>query len=245
MQESIERLVAAAAEGRESDVAELLRLGVPADGRSTGDFPRTALDMALTGQHVACVRILLAAGADPEQRIGKWSETLPLWRSVFHNRTELVKLLLEAGADANGLVDRKTLAPLALAAENNSQEIAVLLLQHGAVSGNLGQLRSVFDYVAGAGRPTILRLLPQSHTTTKAVSAINYAKERAASHAEGSARRQDYIEVLRMLGDENPADIPPVRPRSRPTLGTGNTGALARHFPTGRTTLGNSSGSGT
>jgi hypothetical protein len=242
MRDSIERLVVAAAEGRDRDVSDLLRLGTPVDGRATGCSGRTALDMALSGQHVECVRILLAAGANPEQRIGRWGQTTPLWHAVFHGRSDLVRTLLEAGADADGLVDRKTPAPLALAAEKNARDIAALLLRYGAVTRNLGQLRSVLACVAGAGRPAILELLPYAtHEPGELVSARRYTKERAASWEEGSERRRDYIEVLRMLGDENPADMPPVRSPPRPGSGEDGAGVIGRRFPSGHAALGDAS----
>jgi len=59
-------LVAASMKCRVSEVRELLRKGASVDGEGTGDLP---LRVAAVNGHVACVKELLDAGADPTRTI--------------------------------------------------------------------------------------------------------------------------------------------------------------------------------
>ncbi len=56
---------------------------------------------------------------------------MPLYLSIFHNQIEVVRLLLEGGADVNA-IDDTGVTPLHLAAYHGRLKIAQLLLERGA-----------------------------------------------------------------------------------------------------------------
>src|SRR5687767_11128654 len=73
---------------------------------SGGDLGAGALGeelllFATTDQHTEFVRILIAAGVDPNARSAQLEKTLgpPLKTAIRHSNEELVELLMEAGAD--------------------------------------------------------------------------------------------------------------------------------------------------
>jgi hypothetical protein len=89
----VDELVAAAAAGDAGRVQSLLRAGVPVDGRSERD---TALNRAMQAGHEEVARVLLAAGADGQQRVGAYWEDVPMRYATLRD-TEFVRLLLEVG----------------------------------------------------------------------------------------------------------------------------------------------------
>jgi ankyrin repeat protein len=89
------------------------------------------LTAAILGSRVAHVASLLRRGA-PVNAADKYGTT-PLYKAAVQGETEIVGMLLEAGADPNresGGEDEGT--PLCAAASWGHTEIVRLLLQHGA-----------------------------------------------------------------------------------------------------------------
>ncbi len=83
-----------------------------------------------TGGHPQIVRMLLAAGADPNLR-NDWPRTvLMIALNSMKTSLEVVEALLEAGADPNLGSERST--PLNLVAWNGREDFARALLEHGA-----------------------------------------------------------------------------------------------------------------
>ncbi|MFE0176313.1 ankyrin repeat domain-containing protein [Streptomyces sp. NPDC059002] len=76
---------------------------------------RTAQDLAAREGHAETVRLLLAAGADPQQQTGEYDEMTPLRQAAMHGHTEVVGVLLDAGAPT-GAQGRMGYVPLVLAA---------------------------------------------------------------------------------------------------------------------------------
>ncbi|MFJ8887534.1 ankyrin repeat domain-containing protein [Streptomyces sp. NPDC102402] len=131
-----EQLVQAAEDGDTALVARLLDEGVPVDAYRAGG--RTALDLAVRQGHSDVARLLLAAGADPEQRAGEWHELTVLGMAATFRRTEIARLLLDAGAHPD--TEGRTGFPLLFAATStapgpNCPEIVDLLLDRGADIG--------------------------------------------------------------------------------------------------------------
>jgi hypothetical protein len=77
-------------------VVRLLRAGVPAE--ATDEDGRTALYLAAVSDEAGVVRLLLAAGADPDRGSGEDGGELPLCGAACGGNTDVVRALLAAGA---------------------------------------------------------------------------------------------------------------------------------------------------
>ena len=106
----------------------LLKHGADINNYSERDFP--PLIYAIKAGHVSIARALLAAGADPNVRMGMHDGTL-LHYAIERSNVELVKLLLEykANVNAKNYMDESILET---ATEKNNKEILDLLKQNGA-----------------------------------------------------------------------------------------------------------------
>ncbi|MFI1828623.1 ankyrin repeat domain-containing protein [Streptomyces sp. NPDC020412] len=86
-----------AVHGGDADaVVRALRSGVPAD--ATDDEGQTALYVAALHNDLGVVRLLLAAGADPERPSGDDGGDLPLCGAAVGGHAQVVRALLSAGA---------------------------------------------------------------------------------------------------------------------------------------------------
>ncbi|MFI5862555.1 ankyrin repeat domain-containing protein [Streptomyces sp. NPDC051546] len=144
-----DELVRAVEAGDEAALTRLLGRGVPADAPDRDG--RTALDLAVREGREGAVRVLLAAGADPEQATGPYDEELPLVQAATRGHTGIVRRLLAAGADpdrANGL--RAT--ALGRAGAEGHTETARVLLEHGADPRLRWKGRLPADWAARFGR---------------------------------------------------------------------------------------------
>ncbi|MEV4998431.1 ankyrin repeat domain-containing protein [Streptomyces niveus] len=91
-----DELFSAVYEGRDDTVVTLLRSGVPAE--ATDRDGQSALYAAAVSDEPGAVRLLLAAGADPERASGPDGGDLPLCGAACGGHTEVVLALLAAGA---------------------------------------------------------------------------------------------------------------------------------------------------
>lgn len=118
----------AAVANDEATLALLLALGARADN-ITSPYDGTALIAAAHLGHVGVVQQLIAAGA-PLEHVNNLGWTALIEAIVLGDggprHTEIVKLLLTAGADA-GLADRSGVSPLMLARGRGYAEMAALL----------------------------------------------------------------------------------------------------------------------
>ncbi|MEV0780947.1 ankyrin repeat domain-containing protein [Streptomyces sp. NPDC050433] len=115
--------------GRNDAVVTLLRSGVPAE--ATDEDGQSALYAAAVSDEPGAVRLLLAAGADPERASGPDAGDLPLCGAACGGHTEAVLALLAAGARP----DRREaygFTALAWAVGQGHTETVEALLAHGA-----------------------------------------------------------------------------------------------------------------
>lgn len=80
----------------ENAVVRMLRAGAPAE--SVDEDGASALYLAAVSDRPGAVRLLLAAGADPDRACGPESGDLPLCGAACGGHTEVVEALLAAGA---------------------------------------------------------------------------------------------------------------------------------------------------
>lgn len=124
-----DELFSAVYEGRDNAVVALLRSGVPAE--ATDQDGQSALYAAAVSDGPGAVRLLLAAGADPERGSGPDGGDLPLCGAACGGHTEVVLALLAAGAQA----DRREaygFTALAWAVGQGHTDTVEALLAHGA-----------------------------------------------------------------------------------------------------------------
>jgi ankyrin repeat protein len=119
----------AAAAGDAARVRALLAAGTPADEPSHVGV--TALMIASRRGHVEVMQLLLAAGADVNNRDDVVNEWTPLVHAVHKRQTRAVRLLLEAGADPDLRMGGGATALMFAAAYGDTETVRELLA-HGA-----------------------------------------------------------------------------------------------------------------
>lgn len=162
-------LMIAAIEGM-TDISQFL-VQSEADVNICDEQGRSALEYACMYGSVEIVRMLTASGASLSIRKGGEYDIIPLLYAVGSKNIEIVKILLDAGADVNARFDERDDTPLAYTAEEGLEDIATLLLDHGAyVDARLryivpGQCRTrhadntPLMFAAFKNRPGMVRLL--------------------------------------------------------------------------------------
>jgi uncharacterized protein len=120
----------AAATGRAERLAELLDANPEARQERTPEgFTPLGLAAFLGGP--ATVKVLLERGADPDDDADNQFGVRPVNAAAAAHDRETMRLLLEAGADANAR-QQGGFTPLHEAAHSDDVEMARLLLEHGA-----------------------------------------------------------------------------------------------------------------
>ncbi len=119
----------AASAGSSIDIPKLLlTAGANPEIEETVDQLR-AIDFAAINGEVELAKLLLSAGADVNHRQGGfWGETA-LMHAVFHDRPDVVRLLIAQGADVN-LANKQGQSPMYYAAAK--PEMMQLLIEAGA-----------------------------------------------------------------------------------------------------------------
>ncbi|WP_405619143.1 ankyrin repeat domain-containing protein [Streptomyces sp. NBC_01508] len=127
-----DELFSAVYEGRDDTVVALLRSGVPAE--TTDRDGQSALYAAAVSDEPGAVRLLLAAGADPERASGPDGGDLPLCGAACGGHTEVVLALLASGA-APDRREAYGFTALAWAVGQGHPDTVAALLEHGADPG--------------------------------------------------------------------------------------------------------------
>ena len=97
----------------------------------------TPLFQAVAGSHPEIVRLLLHVGAEVNHRC-KGLHATPLHTAIrFHSSTEVIRILLQHGAEVDGLDDDDH-SPLHLAIERRAWDVMEILLREGHANYDLG-----------------------------------------------------------------------------------------------------------
>lgn len=151
-------LMSAARAGTAEGIRLLVDAGAKVDVREQSRH-QTALMWAAAQGHVAAAKELIQAGADLEARSkvrpmlmfadasngGAFDHTItenlggysPLLFAALNDNTEMVQLLLDAGADIDGEAGNAT-TPLVVATHSGNTRVAVMLLEEGADPDAIG-----------------------------------------------------------------------------------------------------------
>lgn len=141
----------------ENAVVRALRAGARAE--SSDEEGTTALYLASVQDRVGAVRLLLAAGADPDRASGPGASDLPLCGAACGGHTEVVEALLSAGARPD-LREEFGFTALRWAVGLGHAATVELLLAHGAdplLPGPQGEAMLVL--AARRGSPRTVRAL--------------------------------------------------------------------------------------
>ncbi|MCK9472458.1 ankyrin repeat domain-containing protein [Sulfurimonas sp.] len=137
-------------ESGESVLASSLRYGCDFDlvmhlvenGADIFDFDEEGVsifDMAITYNNIEMVKYLISKGVDVNSTTRR-SKFTPLMAAACYGRTEVVKLLLEHGADRDA-VDAKGISVIDFARKTNKKSILLLLDYDDNVPKNRGYAR--------------------------------------------------------------------------------------------------------
>jgi len=149
----------AAAEGDIDTLKEFLYSG--GDINTTGERNETALHSAVFQAHVEVVKFLLAESADPN--IADSFNQTPIFPAITNyseHSKDIIRLLLDYGADPNITEEVQGQSPLMIAAYYNHPKIVSLLMEQGAdtqLSDKEG--RTALDIAQAQGNDEIVSLL--------------------------------------------------------------------------------------
>ncbi|GAA1508894.1 hypothetical protein GCM10009730_11260 [Streptomyces albidochromogenes] len=213
-------------------VVRLLRSGVPAE--STDDEGATALYRAALQNRPGMVRLLLAAGADPDRASGPGAADLPLCGAAVGGHTEVVEALLAAGATPD-LREELDFTAMAWAVRQGHADTVEALLEYGA-DPDLPAPGTEPPLVLAARRgstETVRALL--RHGASAVREALDEARRRLGADVEEALR----AELLATFADGSgePGAAPPETVTSRIVEDGGET-VVVELLRDGRTTAG-------
>ncbi|MFE7777365.1 ankyrin repeat domain-containing protein [Streptomyces sp. NPDC057445] len=173
--------------GDDDAVVRALRAGAPAE--AVDDDGQTALYAAAAQNRTGMVRLLLAAGADPDRASGPEGDELPLCGAAVWGRTEVMRALLAAGARPD-LEEAPGLRALTWACSHGRTEVVDLLLASGAdpdLPGPGGEPPLVT--AARRGSPSCVRALLR-HGARPTEDALAEARRWLGRDVEAELRRE-------------------------------------------------------
>ncbi|MFE3742639.1 ankyrin repeat domain-containing protein [Streptomyces sp. NPDC059134] len=187
-------LFEAVTDGEDDTVVRLLRAGVSAE--ATDKDGETVLYRAAVSDEAGMVRLLLAAGADPQRASGPEGWDLPLCAAACGGHTEVVRALLAAGAVPDGR-EAFDYTAIAWAVVQGFADTAETLLEYGAdpdLPGPGGEAPLVL--AARRGSTATVRVLLRYGAGARDGGSV-YAGTRGAALAE--ARRWMALDVEQEL----------------------------------------------
>ncbi|MBS1706788.1 MAG: ankyrin repeat domain-containing protein [Armatimonadetes bacterium] len=144
----------------EVEVAEAALQGDRAAVDTVSPDGFTPLCLAAAFRQPDVVRLLIRLGADPNKRSASVGSYAPIHSAIFGNSAEIVRTLLDAGADVDTTQDGG-FTPLMGAAQNGNQEIIDLLLARGADSTRKDDNgKSAVDHAWDAGKQVNFAIQP-------------------------------------------------------------------------------------
>ena len=208
-QDNEKKLANFARKGNSEKVCHILAIGVDPNCKSNKS-KYTPLYWAIIKNHTEVVKLLLQAGADPNQVIGGLMvgrRDLPLDLAVTCGNKDVVQLLLKAGADASvendiAILQRET--PLFWAAGRGHTDVVKQLLNAGAESNwtNCQGDSSLHLAAIGGHKDMVTLLLNAGADPNKASD-----KERTPLHEAAKRGHKDVVQLLLDKGaDPNKAD---------------------------------------
>ncbi|WP_338676076.1 ankyrin repeat domain-containing protein [Streptomyces sp. SCSIO 30461] len=174
-------------EGDDDALVRALRAGAAAE--ATDEDGQTALYAAASLNRPGMVRLLLAAGADPNRASGADGAELPLCGAAVWGRTEVMRALLAAGARPD-LEEDPGVRALTWACRQGRADVADLLLTAGAdpdLPGSGGEPPLVT--AARRGSPASVRTLLR-HGARPTPEALGEAREWIGVDVEARLRRE-------------------------------------------------------
>ena len=128
-------LYIAAQNGHEGVAEQLVKAGADVNKATTSDGG-TPLYIAAQNGHEGVVEKLLKAGANPNTELIRGRIRTPLLASTAKGHSRVCSLLLEAGVNVDCSTDANEGPALRIAVTRGHQEVALVLMEHGASSGN-------------------------------------------------------------------------------------------------------------
>ena len=184
--------------GRLNVVTSLLEK--EADPDCTNDCGQTPLFAAIENCHMNTSTLLLAGGANVNIYADMAFCPTPLLLAVCRGREDIVKLLLENGAERDPM-DQSGQTPLSRAAEEGYESIVQLLIDNGAnVNTKDNRRRSPLSWAAENGHDRVARLLLKGGAKLNPRGYDGYTPM-------GLARMNGHVEVERVLKEEIEACI--------------------------------------
>jgi ankyrin repeat protein len=181
-------LLLAAQAGHVDTVAVLLKAG--ADVTKTDHDHRTVLGIAADLGSTEMVKMVLATGMSPD---GADNPVTPLVRASRRGHVEIMKVLLEAGADPNKESDCRNSSAIADAARMGHLDAVELLLSFGAnPNGDLEQGKPALHQAARVGSESMVALLMNHGADPNRLDSMGWAAMHYA--AEGG-----HLKVLGVL----------------------------------------------
>jgi ankyrin repeat protein len=175
----VEKFIEMATVGNIEEVSRAIEIGVEID--ELGAQGHTALMAAADRGHRSIVRILLAAGADPnllsdDEGLGAGMTALMLAAGSFFasNRQQLVRLLIDSGADVNqrGAGGKTAIFYAALAGSGYADCVETLIAAGADLNLHNDRGHTVLTAVAAAENYPIFNLLMQAGASTAGLESI-------------------------------------------------------------------------